>query len=88
MNVEQAGYPLGPLSVPAFWDPESMNHHCGILSVGSGKAWSVLQHRAGAAGDQLMEPTLSKLRYKACVPISLSPSQNAGKGSLKFPPSE
>ena len=43
-DVEQAGYPLGPLSVLAFPDPESMNHYSGILSVGSGEGWFVLQH--------------------------------------------
>lgn len=43
-DVEQVGYPFWPLSVLAFWDPESMNHYSGILSVGSGEGWSVLQH--------------------------------------------
>ena len=82
--MEQAEYPLGPLSALAFWDPESMNHHCGILSVGSGKALSVLQHRAGAVGDEIMEPTHSSWATK---PVSLQPQSlpEPWKGISKLP---
>lgn len=84
MDVEQAGYPLGPLSALAFWDPKSMNHHCGILSVGSGKARSVLQHRAGAVGDGIMEPTHSSWATK---PVSHQPQSlpKPWKGITELP---
>ena len=80
MDVEQAEYPLGPLSVPAFWDPESMNHHCGILSVGSAKGRSVLQHRA----DRITEPTHSSWATK---PVSHQPQSlpQPWKGITELP---
>lgn len=81
------GSPLRPLSILTFWDPESINHHSGILCVGSGKGWSVPQHWAevwDTEGCCLL--TLSWAR-RVVSPSASNPSTRAGKGPTKCSPS-
>lgn len=70
-GTEQMGCPVRHLCTRTLWVPESINHHSGILSVGSWKRRSVLQHWVGGVGVGGILPIHSQLGQKGCVPISL-----------------
>lgn len=79
------GCPQRPFSTLTFWDPKSMNHHSGMLSVGPKKGCSVLQHWADDVGGRGVLPTHAKLGQKGCVPISLKSLHTCWEGTHGAP---
>lgn len=80
-GTEQMGCPVRHLCTRTLWVPESINHHSGILSVGSWKRRSVLQHWVGGVGVGGILPIHSQLGQKGCVPISLKSLHTCWKGT-------